>query len=61
MRNNGVYNQNGDTGQSGVEGIAVEADSEVIYYNLQGVQVAEPSNGVFIRRQGSNVSKLFIP
>ena len=61
VRNNGVYNQNGDTGQSGVEGIAIEADSEVIYYNLQGVQVAEPSNGVFIRRQGNKVSKVFIP
>ncbi|MGN0223040.1 MAG: alpha-amylase family glycosyl hydrolase [Muribaculaceae bacterium] len=61
VRNNGIYNQNGDTGQSGVEGIAIEADSEVIYYNLQGVQVAEPSNGVFIRRQGNKVSKVFIP
>ncbi len=61
VRNNGVYNKDGDTGKSGVENIATEAESEVIYYNLQGVQVAEPSNGVFIRRQGNKVSKVFIP
>lgn len=38
---------------------AVEAaEAEVEYYNLQGVRVANPENGIFIRRQGNKVSKV---
>ena len=49
---------------TGVEGIVVEEmeeiDAPVEYYNLQGVKVAEPSNGIFIKRQGKKVSKVYI-
>ena len=34
------------------------SNAPVEYYNLQGVRVAEPSNGIFIRRQGTKVSKI---
>ncbi|MFH8142584.1 MAG: hypothetical protein K1V88_04050 [Muribaculaceae bacterium] len=30
----------------------------VVYYNLQGVRVENPANGVFIRVQGSQVTKI---
>lgn len=45
---------------SGVEGVEVDANAAVEYFNLQGVRVANPENGLFIRRQGNNVSKVVI-
>ncbi len=44
---------------SGVEGIEVEA-GEAVYYNLQGVKVANPENGVFIKVQGNKASKVLV-
>lgn len=35
-------------------------DSEVEYFNLQGVSVKNPASGVYIRRQGSHVEKIII-
>ncbi len=46
------------TDGAGVENIAADADAPVEYFNLQGVRVAEPANGIFIRRQGNKVSKV---
>ncbi len=46
---------------SGMEGIEAEnADAPVEYYNLQGVKVANPSNGIFIKVQGSKASKVYV-
>ena len=47
---------------SGVESIVVEEeiDAPVEYYNLQGVKVAEPSNGIFIKVQGKKASKVYV-
>lgn len=45
---------------TGIEGITVNNRVPVEYFNLQGVRVANPENGVFIRRQGSKVSKVFV-
>ena len=36
-------------------------NATVEYYNLQGIRVANPSNGIFIRRQGNKVDKILIP
>ncbi|MDO4320835.1 MAG: hypothetical protein Q4C34_09710, partial [Bacteroidales bacterium] len=36
------------------DAVAGNTDGETVYYNLQGVRVANPENGVYIRRQGSN-------
>lgn len=33
-------------------------NAPVEYYNLQGVKVANPENGIFIRRQGSKATKV---
>ena len=38
----------------------VDENAPVEYYNLQGVRVANPSNGIFIVRQGNKVSKRVI-
>lgn len=45
----------------GVEGIEVEgeADGEAVYYDLNGVRVAEPANGIFIKVE-RNSTKIVI-
>lgn len=41
----------------GILDINVE-DKDVEYYNLQGIRISEPSTGIFIRKQGTNVTKV---
>lgn len=43
-----------------VEGIEADNDVEAIYYNLQGIRVAEPTNGLYIRVKGDKVDKVII-
>lgn len=45
---------------TGVEGISAEADADapVEFYDLQGRMVANPQGGIFIRRQGNQVTKV---
>lgn len=38
----------------------VEANGPAVYYNLQGVQVANPENGIYIVRRGNKVTKELI-
>jgi hypothetical protein len=46
---------------SSLNSVAVDAnDAAVEYFNLQGVRVANPQGGIFIRRQGNKVSKVVI-
>ena len=46
---------------SGVENFETEdANAPVEYYNLQGVKVANPSNGIFIKVQGNKASKVLV-
>lgn len=48
-------------GGSSVDAVGVEdADAPVEYFNLQGVRVANPEKGLFIRRQGEKVEKVVI-
>ena len=44
---------------TGVEEIATE-NVAVEYYNLQGVKVANPENGIFIRKQGAKTTKVIL-
>lgn len=46
------------TSTSGVQNIASEENAPVEYYNLQGVRVANPENGLYIKRQGNKVQKV---
>lgn len=41
---------------SGIENIGNETGSSVEYYNLQGIKVENPENGIFIRRAGGKTS-----
>ncbi len=44
---------------AGVEAIEIE-NAPAVYYNLQGVEVANPQNGLYIVKQGNKVSKQLI-
>lgn len=64
LNNNGTVNsiEHEDVTNSvttGVEGVEAEdADAAVEYYNMQGMRVAQPESGIYIRRQGNTVSKV---
>ncbi len=47
---------------TGIEGIGAEAgaDAPAEYYDLQGRRVANPVSGLYIRRTGSKVEKVFV-
>lgn len=47
---------------AGVDAVVYDADENapVEYFNLQGVRVANPENGIFIVKQGNKVSKAVI-
>ena len=49
---------------TGIEDIvtddAVNADAPAVYYNLQGVRVTNPSNGIYIVRRGNKVTKEYV-
>lgn len=45
---------------TGIEGIVADDNAPVEYFNLQGVRVANPENGLYIRRQGSKVQKVLV-
>lgn len=47
---------------TGIEGIGAEAgaDAPAEYYDLQGRRVATPVSGLYIRRTGSKVEKVFV-
>lgn len=45
---------------TGVEGIEADVNVVPVYYNLQGVEVANPQNGLYIVKQGNKVSKQLI-
>jgi hypothetical protein len=46
--------------ETSVSNIAVDEDAPVEYFNLQGVRVANPSNGIYIQRQGSKAKKVLV-
>ncbi len=52
--------QGASTTLSGVESIGVDAEGAVEYYNLQGIRVANPSTGVYIRRTATGAEKVLV-
>ncbi len=49
------------TGSAGVNDIEIDnADAPAVYFNLQGIEVANPENGTFIVRRGNKVTKEII-
>ena len=45
---------------TGIEDTMVDENAPVEYYNLQGVKVANPENGIFIKKQGGRTSKVVL-
>ncbi len=56
-----TFNGNGNPapGTSAVN-VNVADDAETEYYNLNGVRVLNPAGGIFIKRQGNNVTKVVV-
>jgi hypothetical protein len=58
---NGLYSKSGLIGEyAGVDAIVSDDNQQVIFYNLQGMRVDNPTPGYYIMRQGSKVSKIVI-
>lgn len=49
-----------DDATSGIADIVTDENAPVEYFNLQGVRVENPANGLYIKRQGSQVSKVIV-
>lgn len=47
-------------GKAGITNVVSDENAPVEYYNLQGVRVANPDGGIYIRRQGNKTSKIMI-
>ena len=47
---------------AGIEDIVADdnSDEQIEYFNLNGVRVENPQNGIFIRRQGNKVEKVIV-
>lgn len=48
------------SGTTGIEAVANDENAPVEYYNLQGVRVANPENGLYIKRQGNKAVKVLV-
>ncbi len=46
--------------ETGIEDTMVDENAPVEYYNLQGVKVANPENGIFIKKQGAKATKVVL-
>lgn len=59
--NGHIYSQSGDNGVyvTSVSGIGIDSDAPV-YFNMQGVRVDNPSQGIYIVRRGNKVTKEYI-
>lgn len=52
---------NGDSTSSGViDTVINNSNAPVEYYNLSGIRVENPANGIYICKQGNNVKKVII-
>ena len=46
---------------AGVEGVVADVEeAPAVYYNLMGVRVLNPANGIYIKQQGNKVSKVIV-
>ena len=59
FKHNGIYDLSGYTGQysSSIQSIETDENAPAIYYNLQGVQVANPTKGLYIVVRGKQITK----
>lgn len=43
-----------------IESVTADNDAPVEYFNLQGIRVANPGHGIFIKRQGNKADKIIL-
>ena len=48
------------SGSTAVDNVAIDENAPVEYYNLQGVRIANPENGLYIKRQGNKAVKVLV-
>lgn len=53
-------NGEGSTGINDIIADGADNDAPAVYYNLQGVRVDNPANGVYIVRKGNKTSKVLV-
>ena len=63
--NNGCYNANGYIKtimpeDSRIENIFLDDNSPIKYYNMQGIRVTKPNKGLYIKKQGSKITKIIL-
>lgn len=50
-----------DSATTSIKDIDIDSDNAPVeYFNLQGIRVNKPENGIFIRRQGNKISKIIL-
>ena len=49
-----------DVSSTDIKHIDGETDGETEYYNLSGMKIKNPASGIYIRKQGKNISKVTI-
>lgn len=55
-----VFSDYYDVIAAGVTDVVTDENAPVEYYNLRGVRVENPANGIYIRRQGNSAAKVII-
>lgn len=57
-----IYTNLMDAYTAGIDDVQIDVDynAPVEYYNLQGIRIDNPENGVYIRRQGNAVTKVLV-
>lgn len=58
--NTGELSFVGAKSSTGLEALISEDYAPVEYFNLQGMKVENPTNGIFVRRQGNKISKVIV-
>ena len=57
--NNSIYQFNNRTGETiGIETVISSENNPVEYFNMQGIRVAKPNKGLYIKKQGTKIAKI---
>jgi hypothetical protein len=49
-----------EAGSSSIESAVADVNAPVEYFNLQGVRVANPTAGIYVKRQGNTATKVLV-
>ena len=57
---NFFFNRSSNGDDAAVNVISADENAPVEFFNLNGMRIENPSNGIFIRKQGNNVKKIVV-